>query len=72
MRVDPLDAFGPSPLFQVPFTSNFLFGVSQDALSLTVPNDGMLLGFAFDVQGLDIDLGSAQTGQLHGPTTTLP
>jgi formylglycine-generating enzyme required for sulfatase activity len=56
MRIDPLDAFGPSPLFQVPFTSNFLLGSSQDALSLSVPNDAMLLGFAFDIQALDIDL----------------
>jgi len=60
MRVDPLDVFGASPLFQVPFTSNFLFGVGQDSLNLTVPNDGMLLGFAFDVQTVDLDLAAPQ------------
>lgn len=56
MRVDPADVFGPAPLAPVPFAAHVLAGGTTDALTVSVPNDLSLLGFAFDVQAVDLDL----------------
>jgi len=56
MRVDPNDVFGPAPMLPAPFATSFLSGASTDTLSVTVPNDSLLLGFAFDAQAVDLDL----------------
>ena len=56
MRVDPHDLFGPAPLAPVPFAASVLTGATSDALTLSAPFDLSLLGFAFDVQAVDLDL----------------
>ncbi len=56
MRVDPADILGSSPLLPVPFASSLLAGASTDSLTVTVPNDMNLSGFAFDAQAVAIDL----------------